>query len=1658
MRLNQSDWRYIDNRAARFIGRVWVFERVRAFLDGPERLLLVCGPPGVGKTAVAARLAQAADGRSTDDSPVVPSGSFDAALFCRAGTIDLLEASQQLSDQLAESNPEFALHRATLSGTVSIADVKVDTGPVAEGAQVTGVRIDLARLSEESAFARGVTLPLRLLAPQSRPLVLLVDALDEAFSAPTARELPRLLAELQGVKIVATARDDARVLAQLGHPIARLHLLDDAPADVDDALAYLSDRFAGHGSPRAMGVLAKRVAQEAKGNLLYCLHVADALVGSGVLAGLDSKAARGVPLPRGGLPGVYREFLMRELTRDENPDWANRVQPVLAPLAVADGDGLNVSQLQAIAASLGGRRVSAMIVRDVVRKARQFLQGPLPDGPFRPYHQSFAEFLTDPAENPDWAMDPVETHAAIAEALVDRAPKYEGGQVDWESADFYTRTYVGSHAARARKLDGLLTDHGFLLGANPATLLGVLPEARSREGRTSAAAYRRVAHRLSTAKEPSRRSYLQLAAFQVGAKSLAAGLAADQPAAPAPWWALWAWWQPATPSRTLGRLPADADALITVEVDDVPLAVVGGTFGLEVWDLRSARRLALHAWRVKSLAVCIAEGRQVVLAGHEDGGVAVHDLPSLSVLAHDATGHSHAVLATAGSGESMAVTGDMEGTLVLWRLPSLDKIRVRANAHTMVRSLASAEVDGVRMLVSGGDTVRRDGSLDRKIAPLRVWRLPTLDLLMELERDAGLVRMVQALASPSGLVVVADRMLGIVAHVVASDGTATRIGSRDLGRVCAACMVLEEGSTPDLLLASSETLSRVQVQLGAVPDIRVVQQLDVDTGDGQKWAGPMLLDRVLVSAAAGVRTWYLDDVLSSVPGARQDHGVNFLADAGEILAGVSTGGSLFRWRWRTGAAIEPQTVSAGPIRGVASCKLGGREHVVIASADGIVQAIDAASGEAWPVRIDAATELQAMALGRHSGRVIVATAVRLGTRQDISGERDVYGVRLWRMETGEEIQTQRLGETFGRLYGRDTTAGLTVAGWSDKRIDQLAMVETRDELYVAALNSRQVSVWPLGDISAGFELEVGHDMGDRILEMSSGHARLALAKQKGRLDVWRLDGRPERTHGGLHASAEKLSFRHAGPQLASGGSDGFLRLWGRMGGETLAVELGEPITALAMHGEHHVAVGTQRGVVVLQVDQSSISGGPLDAEFERLRHAVKSEHDDDWHWDDRERFSFPAEAPRSHQGPAGEVAALIVADPAGAFNALSSWLEDTTPLEGHERTIADVACGLMTVYAALDFDCLAEVLGNAVVTAGAESSKPWRVLQAILVRAPEAAAGVCERWGEREPKLAETASAAANWVLWMSKDVPADARARLLICQQRMLSRSPTAQARTEALHTLFDAAETRPLVMREMLDRFAGKADGYASPSVIARALGAEFDPVFEAFARNLTRDAGTLDSTVLSSLADYEPQSDAQAAAIMSLFERLATLDSAESAERLQRALLSFAKHARGSLDRLISLAKQLALSSAPEARQALLGEIARGRADPTLRQGVLDWVADEGDSAMKEAFLQELARAASSGLLIGVRPNSDLLLRVLTLARSALESNAYALLRAAKTSSDFAAALAHVIGSTTLEPGGMLEVFADRISGGIEPTFAAGEALQVWRETRRAADSMK
>ena len=541
MDLSQLDWQYVDERAGSFVGREWVFAQVRGFLSGPPGTFILRGDPGTGKTAVAARLAQASCGRASAESlpvrPVVAEGTISAAVFCRAGKTFVPELIKDLSGQLAKSVDGFdraflaSLPETSVKPTLSqfaVKDVHVETGDVHKGAKVTGVALNFAiainALSDDDgeAFKQAVAVPLRRLREldAAQLIVLLVDAVDEAAAVGKVNTFSRLLATLDGVHLIVTCRPDARVLTDFRNAEHKVDLVVDSPLGDDDVHEYVRNRLRGQGPESVIAVLAGRIAKEAAGNFLYAFYVTGTLVQSGSLAGMDEKAARGLPLPTGGLPGVYEDFLDRQIGGHE-AGWAEKLRPVLAPLCVALGDGFTSAQLRAIASRLTGWDFSLTKARDITRDAGQFLDGPHPDGPFRVYHQSFARFLADPSQNPNWPIDLTETNNAVVRALM---PEGQLGARDWTAASPYMRRHLAAHAAAAGILDDLLLDPGYLLAAHPPGLLTVLTAAASSRARQIASIYRTIADRIRTEDLGERAALLQLAAGKAGQWRMAEAL------------------------------------------------------------------------------------------------------------------------------------------------------------------------------------------------------------------------------------------------------------------------------------------------------------------------------------------------------------------------------------------------------------------------------------------------------------------------------------------------------------------------------------------------------------------------------------------------------------------------------------------------------------------------------------------------------------------------------------------------------------------------------------------------------------------------------------------------------------------------------------------------------------------------------------------------------------------------------------------------------------------------------------------------------------------------------------------------------------------------------------------------------------------------------
>ncbi|MEV7356928.1 hypothetical protein AB0O19_18195, partial [Kitasatospora sp. NPDC091276] len=254
---------------------------------------------------------------------------------------------------------------------------------------------------------------------------------------------------------------------------------------------------------------------------------------------------------------------------------------------------------------------------------------------------------------------------------------------------------------------GRLADPGFLVNADPGSVLALLDAASGPVARLAASVYRASTHLHRDVTAGVRRQLLALDAARYGDRELSARITAvpveDEPAAP--WGVEWA--TGSQLDRSVRRIPtAHTDALLAVAtavVDGRPVAVTGGTDrSVRVWDLTTGRQigqpLAGHTGQVCSVATAVVDGRAVALIGSGDRTVRVWDLTTCEQIGQPLTGHTAAVSAVATAvldGRPVAVTGGGDETVRVWDLTTREQIGEPLTGHThAVCAVATGVVDG----------------------------------------------------------------------------------------------------------------------------------------------------------------------------------------------------------------------------------------------------------------------------------------------------------------------------------------------------------------------------------------------------------------------------------------------------------------------------------------------------------------------------------------------------------------------------------------------------------------------------------------------------------------------------------------------------------------------------------------------------------------------------------------------------------------------------------------------------------------------------------------------------------------------------------------------------------------------------------------------------
>lgn len=390
-----------------FIGREWVFDAYRAWLQRPEsRVFWLKAGPGVGKSALAANLV------ARERSAIV------ASWFCDAKSNEMGNSGHALRSLAFQLALRWEDYRVRLLRELSL-------GPNAGEEACLEARRMLDGKNAQELFDTLLANPLHGLIWRENKLVIVVDALDEA----TASDGRNPIAELIGMELerlpswlsfVVTSRPEADVAARLqGFPPFEIDAR--CAENLADLRAWFDTNMASR--PALASLAAERrdairelLLERSEGMVLYLKMVDEGLrEGSltvDVIGQLES-----------GLPGLQRRYY-DSFAQRFGKEYEDSVKPLLRLLVAAAGPlpedlacaALNWNREQFLAArNRLGSYVSVTLIG------------------LEAFHKTLTEWLTSPA-SADFFIDPALARQRIADVLFAELDGKEAHTVRWREA------------------------------------------------------------------------------------------------------------------------------------------------------------------------------------------------------------------------------------------------------------------------------------------------------------------------------------------------------------------------------------------------------------------------------------------------------------------------------------------------------------------------------------------------------------------------------------------------------------------------------------------------------------------------------------------------------------------------------------------------------------------------------------------------------------------------------------------------------------------------------------------------------------------------------------------------------------------------------------------------------------------------------------------------------------------------------------------------------------------------------------------------------------------------------------------------------------------------------------------------------------------------
>jgi tetratricopeptide (TPR) repeat protein len=393
-----------------FQGRQWLFDRIGAWMAGPgdQRFFWVVGDPGVGKTAIAARLCETR-------------GDVAAFHLCRYGhrqKADPRTCVLSLAYQLASQLPDY--------------QQRLDALPLEELVLGSDARTLFDRLFVEPLWAN--------FPRPSKPVAMVIDALDEATVRGRNELAAFLAADFERtpdwLRLILTSSPDP-VLDHLLQGLTPFRLDARSPDNLDDIRSYLRRQI----PPTIPEPMIEQIVIRSEGLFLYVVQLLREL-GQGLRT---PEQLPGVP---SGLGGLFAQFFGR---RFENiSDYRAQILPALETLAAAPDD-LPVDDLAE------ARGWNDYARRDVLNALVPLFSAV--GGLLRPFHRAAIVWLTDERRAGPYYVSSAEGHRRLADDGWDRYARGVTGMSE------YTCRHLPDHLRQAGqwgRLSRLLQDDTFL--------------------------------------------------------------------------------------------------------------------------------------------------------------------------------------------------------------------------------------------------------------------------------------------------------------------------------------------------------------------------------------------------------------------------------------------------------------------------------------------------------------------------------------------------------------------------------------------------------------------------------------------------------------------------------------------------------------------------------------------------------------------------------------------------------------------------------------------------------------------------------------------------------------------------------------------------------------------------------------------------------------------------------------------------------------------------------------------------------------------------------------------------------------------------------------------------------------------------------------------